>query len=290
MSFSHDHWHAAIKPKFDGALNLHNALGSTSLDFFVLFSSLSYVVGQAGQANYAAANSYLAAFTQYRHSLNLPASVLNIGIIEDVGYVSENAAILAQFKAMSYHTLQEADLLDALAFSISHQTAIQQSSTDYVNTAELTIGLRSTKPLSDGDNRAIWKRDIRMAMAHHTELSSATEGSSSSNRDLSQFLARLGEDPTMLDVQSNREYLTQQIGASIYTLMFRPTSEINVNLTLPALGVDSLVAIEVCNWWRRTLGLDASILEIMSAGSIASLGILAATGLKRLHGAPGSTA
>lgn len=76
----------------NGTWNLHEALDGPKLDFFV-FSSWSGLRGQWGQANYAAANT-LDAFVQYRRKQELPASVLNIGVMEDIGYVSRNAGVL----------------------------------------------------------------------------------------------------------------------------------------------------------------------------------------------------
>ncbi|GKT68976.1 KR domain-containing protein [Colletotrichum tofieldiae] len=90
--------HMSLWLRVDGAWNLHHALANAKLDFFVLFSSISYVVGQAGQANYAAANAFLAAFAQYRHSQGLPASVMDIGIVEDAGYLCDSPAVLEHFK------------------------------------------------------------------------------------------------------------------------------------------------------------------------------------------------
>ena len=49
---------------------------------------------------------------------------------------------------------------------------------------------------------------------------------------------------------------------------------------------DSLVAIEIRNWWRQGLGLEISILEIMNAESIEQLGKVALEGLKLRYQAP----
>lgn len=45
-----------LKPKVDGSTNLDEVFSSQNLDFFIMFSSLSAVIGNPGQANYAAAN------------------------------------------------------------------------------------------------------------------------------------------------------------------------------------------------------------------------------------------
>lgn len=57
---------AVLRPKVQGVVALDKALGEAPLDFFVLFSSISGIVGNAGQADYAAANSFLDGFAAER--------------------------------------------------------------------------------------------------------------------------------------------------------------------------------------------------------------------------------
>ncbi|KAF5548576.1 polyketide synthase [Fusarium phyllophilum] len=80
-------WNTVVNPKAKGTWNLHNASLSvnTDLDFFILFSSLSGVIGPPGQANYAGANTFLDSFSQYRAHMGLPACAIQIGAVEEVG-------------------------------------------------------------------------------------------------------------------------------------------------------------------------------------------------------------
>ncbi|MEK4852180.1 SDR family NAD(P)-dependent oxidoreductase [Paenibacillus sp. FSL H7-0756] len=55
-----------LLPKIQGALNLDEATRQEKLDFFVLFSSLSSIIGDFGRGTYAAANSYLDRFAVLR--------------------------------------------------------------------------------------------------------------------------------------------------------------------------------------------------------------------------------
>ena len=279
LQFTHDEWQTAIIPKVNGARNLHEALSGEALDFFILFSSISGIVGQWGQGNYAAANTFLDSFVQYRHAQGQPASVLDIGVMGDVGYVSQNPGVLEQFKQTSISTLREQDLLDALQLAMRNGTSSPPSPAGYLNPAQLVMGLRSTKPLSDPGNRCIWKRDIRMSMYLNRQTAAASTNKGV-NEGLKHFLDSVASEPAILDEQSNLDFLTHEIGARLYSFMLRSEEDMDLKQPLSALGVDSLVAMEIRNWWRLNLGIEISVLELLNSGSIEELGKIAVEALR----------
>lgn len=74
-----------LAAKMDGAWNLHEATRGQPLDFFVMYSSASSVLGAYGQGNYAAANAFLDSFAQWRHAQGLPALSVDWGAWADTG-------------------------------------------------------------------------------------------------------------------------------------------------------------------------------------------------------------
>ncbi len=84
-----------LRPKVDGSLLLHNHF--SNLDFFVMFSSMSSIMGNQGQGNYAAANAYMDALAHYRRAQGLPAMSVNWAIWNDLGLaVTSGGQILAK--------------------------------------------------------------------------------------------------------------------------------------------------------------------------------------------------
>ncbi len=76
-------------PKVLGAWHLHKATLDQDLDLFILFSSITGVLGNSGQGNHAAANTYLDQLAAYRRSIGLPGQSIAWGAWSGLGEAEE---------------------------------------------------------------------------------------------------------------------------------------------------------------------------------------------------------
>lgn len=283
MNMTWDDWVAAVSPKVQGTWHLHDQsiAAGAHLDFFVLFSSISNLIGNVGQANYASANSFLDAFAQHRRErLGLAATVIQMGAVSGVGHVSESDDLMRQLKASGFYTLGENDVLDAVSVAIagpSPRTIALGGTSDPVAfaTGISTGGSAAGSGGSGARNR--WVRDPRFAVYQNTGASSGGESSSGGKgNELKTFLAGATADPEILNTPEAAETLATAIGLKVHGLLSRPADELNLDLGLADMGMDSMIAIEMRMWWRQALGLDISVLEMLGMGTLHTLGAYAA--------------
>ncbi|PWY87347.1 hypothetical protein BO94DRAFT_585895 [Aspergillus sclerotioniger CBS 115572] len=267
-----DDWSAATSPKIQGTWNLHNATvaAGIDLDFFVLFSSISGIIGQPGQANYASANTFLDAFHEYRSGLGLASSVLQLGPVDDVGVFYGNDDMLRQLKSAGFYCIRGKEVLDALVLATSHPTSF-------------SVGLRSTTSLDSENNRLVWRKDPRMAVYRNNSGGGAAggDGAAAAHNELKGLLATARADPSALEKPETIELLAREIGRKVLGLLLKPEEDLNTSLGLADLGMDSLVAIEMRTWWKQTFRFDISVLEMLGMGTLEVLGKHAAEGLRR---------
>ena len=282
---THEDWQTTLAPKVQGTWNLHETLKAEKLDFFIMFSSLSGIVGLSGQANYAAANTFLDAFVKFRHHLHLPASVIDIGVVEDVGWVSQNPNILKQFQAINAQTINEKALLEALEIIILQSEREPLSPSSTTNRNQFILGLGTRTSILDPQSRCTWKRDVRMSVYRNSDASSSFGTTTKGNESLKGFLSEVAANPSRLAETSSLDFLSQEIGACLCSFLQTPVEDLNVTRPLVVMGIDSLLAIEVRNWWRQALGLEITTLVILGAENVAELGKIAIEGLKARYSA-----
>jgi len=289
VDLSWEEWITASRPKIQGTWNLHNALLQEQphhpLDLFLLFSSAGAMSGQWGQANYNAGNTFLDAFVQYRHSLGLAASALNIGVIGDVGYVSENTDVLDSLRATSQYITEEPALLDAIELMLKRSAPQPLPSPpadpsnfthyEYAQHSQLGIGLRSMLPITSPANRTVWRKDPRFLVYRNLEEtgSGSAGSSSSSDEELTKLLREASSNITLLRSPETAERLALELRNTLLGFLMRSDDDgVDLDGPLASVGIDSLISIELRNWVRRRIGAELTVLEIVRAASLRELG------------------
>ena len=79
-----------IRPKVLGSIHLDQIFRDVDLDFFILLSSIIGVIGNFGQANYAAANMGMCGVAANRRKRGLASAAVNIGAVVGAGYITQS--------------------------------------------------------------------------------------------------------------------------------------------------------------------------------------------------------
>ncbi|MBA3773942.1 MAG: SDR family NAD(P)-dependent oxidoreductase [Ramlibacter sp.] len=235
-----------VAPKMDGAWNLHKLTLDHPIEQFVLYSSMSYVVGTPGQGNYAAANAFLDALAKHRHALGLPALTVNWGVISDVGYV-------ARTKIDTLARLGWRPVTPERAFHVIEECLTYKAATASVFSIDW-IKMASIIPVVNNTER------FRQLIAQ--ESGSGTSQRSSSS--ILEELRGLAEEDATRVIQTA---LAQQI-AKVFDM---PAEQLDTTVSLTNLGMDSLMAGQIRNWIATELGTDFPTMGLMRGPTIVQL-------------------
>jgi acyl transferase domain-containing protein len=234
--------------KVIGAWLLHQYTQAWPLDFFVLFSSVAAFAGATGQGNYAAGNAFLDALARYRHTQGLPALSINWGRWAEVGMASAlDAANQQRLDALGLEPMPIDDCLVAL-----DRALIQQ---------QPQLGVAAID----------WPRFVRShASGTAASLFAAMTGSAVATR-APDLLSQLRQAPR--DEQPARllAYLSGIVRGVLGLDVTRP---IEASTPLTALGLDSLMAVDLRNRINADLQLNLTLAPLLKGLDIEGLAAL----------------
>lgn len=253
-----DDFHSVAVGKVEGAWNFHDVLTGTPLDFFVALSSVAGVIGNRGQAAYAAANVFLDEFMGWRRSQGLAGTTIDLTAVSDAGYLADvDAKRLAEvLKNIGSDTMDEGEVLALLGAAI---------------TGDLTHSCsgQSITGLSLGATlEHFWAQDAKFSVLYETakeKLGNGGPGASGPSVPLNVMLHTAESKEAALEI------CYQALAAKLAQVLVISLDDMDPSVTVSSLGLDSLVAIEIRNWIAREANANVQVLELLSSGSLMAL-------------------
>jgi NADPH:quinone reductase-like Zn-dependent oxidoreductase/malonyl CoA-acyl carrier protein transacylase/acyl carrier protein len=236
------HIDRVLSPKASAAWNLHELTAGADLAAFVLFSSIAGTLGNAGQAGYGAANSFLDALAQYRQRQGLPALSLAWGLWETpagtggmtAGLREADRARMARSSVAPLPAQQALALLDA-SLALGRDVLVPVK----LNLAALRAG-------QDG-----LPAPLRGLTRRRGGLAGAASGRAGQPA-MTGWIQRVSQLPA----SEQQDTMVQLILAEAASILgHQDASGIEPGRPFKDAGFDSLTAVELRNRLRASLGL-----------------------------------
>jgi zearalenone synthase (highly reducing iterative type I polyketide synthase) len=259
-NMTYEQWQAAIKPKIQGSWLLHQLLPK-NLDFFVMLSSIAGVVGNRGQANYAAGNTYQDALASFRRTQGLPAVSVDLGLMLNIGLIAERggATNLRKWEAVGINEVQfHAIMKAAMVGSFGQRTVPTQ----------LISGLPTGGIVQKGSLEVpFYFNDPRFSLLKSKDVDrNETEDGDTAETD---------SLPSQLAQSRSIHEASRLIGAALCDRIAKglQTSSENIDSSKPlhVYGVDSLMAVDIRTWILAHIRAEISLFDVLSSLAIAAL-------------------
>lgn len=239
-----------IDVKAKGGAILDKLTRADSLDNFILFSSVTTLVGNPGQANYVAANGYLEGLARARRAENLPALAVGFGAIADAGYLARNAEVNQRLgRRIGKTALDARDALSAVEQYIA--SAPDTVDAAVVMISEFDWAAAHALPVV---NEALFEVVMRRA----SQLSAGME---SGEIDLPSMV----EGKSQLEAQ---DALFNVIASEIANTLRVPKENITLDSVLKEIGLDSLMAVELGLNFEQNTGFDMPLSSLADNATV----------------------
>ncbi|ROV88308.1 hypothetical protein VMCG_10475 [Cytospora schulzeri] len=250
-----------LAPKVYGSMFLDRIFHDTDLDFFVLVSSINCIIGSWGQANYAAANTFMCGLAAQRRERGYRAATVNVGAIIGAGYMERESrrALDSIVQKLHMMRLSEEDWHQAIS------EAIDASRLASDHGPELTTGL-SEVPF-DVVNTPNWFTNPRYS--EFITYPKAHSGDTGDTRAPVSLQAILQGCSTRQDLRT----VVRKAFADQLRIILQVTRSDDDLLACRSsdIGVDSLVSVDIRSWFFKNLQVSTPVLMIMGNSSMGSL-------------------
>ena len=273
-NLTRDRLDAVLTTKVTGAVVLDRLTRSTPLDYFILYSSATTLIGNPGQGAYVAANAFLEGLARRRRREGLPAFAAAWGAIEDVGVLARSGSTATNLLA---------------------RTGVQ-GMTARAALNRLADALSQDDPGRGGSGLAIASVNWSTAREHLPVLrgpvfSSLMQGAQTSEpgRASKVVIRDLVERDGLADATLK---IAEAVQEEIARILRLPREDVSRNKPLMEIGLDSLMAVELGMGLEQRFALDAPLSTSAGAMTVNELadhvvGLSGAAGLDQASDAIG---
>lgn len=201
-NFSFENFNKVLAPKVIGTQLLDQLFYDTPLDFFIVFSSITGIIGNSGQSPYIAANMFMTALASRRRKRGVAGSAIAIASLLGIGYVERSEDLTGDyFERVGTKNISEQDLhqLFAEGILIGHPSCPEN--------AEIITGLQ---PLyQDSTAKAQFWDDVKF---NHFIMERSDDGN---------YVGKLGAVPVRVQLAAaSKSEVTTIIKGTSFTFFF----------------------------------------------------------------------
>ncbi|MER6531766.1 type I polyketide synthase, partial [Streptomyces sp. NPDC001508] len=239
-----------LRPKVDAAWHLHELTRKLDLSCFVLFSSAAGVLGSAGQAAYAAGNTFLDALAEMRRAAGLP------GVSLAWGPWATEGGMVGRLQRADVGRLESGGVL---ALDPSEGLALFDAALCRPE-AQLLAARWSARKLRDAADRdalaPVWQRLVRPRHERRAGGLSVLPQPSENGRAPEDRAARLRLRLAGLEPRERETALLDLVRAEVASVLgFSSADAVDGDRAFTELGFDSLTAVDLRNRLERETGL-----------------------------------
>lgn len=248
LDMNEERFMKVLRPKVDGAMNLHLLSKDLPLKDFIVFSSISSLIGNIGQANYVAANAFLDAFAHWRKGMNLPVTTVNLGVLKESGVVSRNENIEKILAGSGIFGFTNEQVMQGIDFIIKEKPT-------QIGFFDLNWGVISK---SFGKSGVTLFSEVDRMNANEEEALTETQ---SNNR----------ETLLSLDTNAQHEFVVTLLQKQLGKILKIPAANISPEKGINLLGVDSILTIEFMGMIKESLAVEIAPIEFLTGPSVRQL-------------------
>jgi aryl carrier-like protein len=260
-----------LQSKYYGTLNLLSSFNDTSLDFFIMASSVTGVLGSRGQSNYVAGNTFLDAIAQELTESHTHYISIDIGLVDGSSAYDDLTGMVRRQNLVrqGMPPITAADLDTFISYALSPQAREDQCRQALLGFNGRSIAEASEPPTTSWSPMFVHVRGE--VNNKEEEEEDGIVASAETPRSIKEQLQDVAGSKNY--VEEAKQLIVLAIKEGLGKLVAMEPSEIDEYMPLLDYGLDSLAAVDLRNWLKREIEASLRVTEILDAENISSLAI-----------------